>query len=78
MPFSLAEKGYFLLFLNSSLDIVTKDQKTFAEVYENKPFAALRYEDLQAGLDNCTLKHSCPKLILGLMHQMYVYTEIWK
>lgn len=42
----------------------------------DKPFASLRYEDLQAVLDNCTLKHASQELILGLMHQMYAYAEI--
>ena len=39
----------------------------------NKEFCSLTKNDLQAVIDNCTLKHSSLELILTLMRQMYKY-----
>lgn len=41
----------------------------------DREFASLRYEDLQAVVDGCTLKHSSIELIVTLLHQMYKYAE---
>ena len=41
-----------------------------------KPFADLRYDDLQSVVDDCPLKHSSKELIVSLFHQMYAYAEI--
>lgn len=39
----------------------------------NRTFSELRYNDLQAVIDNCPLKHSSKELILSLFHQLYAY-----
>ena len=39
----------------------------------DRPFADLRHKDLQAVVDDCPLKYSSKKLIVGLFHQMYGY-----
>ena len=48
--------------------------KNCAELHD-KPFADLRYHDLQNVIDNCPKKHSSLELILSLFHQMYAYAE---
>ena len=48
--------------------------KNCAELHD-KPFADLRYNDLQSVVDNCPKKHSSLELIVSLFHQMYAYAE---
>ena len=42
-------------------------------VLHGKIFSELRYSDLQAVIDSCSLKHASKELILSLFHQMYDY-----
>lgn len=46
--------------------------KNCAELHD-KEFISLTKSDLQAVIDNCTLKHASLELILTLYHQMYNY-----
>lgn len=39
----------------------------------NKQFAQIKYDDLQAVINSCPLKHSSLELIVSLMHQIYRY-----
>ena len=48
--------------------------KNCAELHD-KPFADLRYDDLQSVVDNCPRKHASLELIVSLLHQMYAYAE---
>lgn len=41
----------------------------------DKPFADLRYQDLQGLVDHCPLGYSSKSLIVSLFHQMYAYAD---
>ncbi len=44
----------------------------------DKIFRDLKYDDLQAIVDNCPLKHASLELIVSLIKQMYDYAEIYE
>lgn len=44
----------------------------------DRPFADLKYPDLQKVVDDCPLKHASLELIVSLMHQMYEYAIIFE
>ena len=44
----------------------------------DRPFADLRYPDLQGVVDACPLKHASLELIVSLMRQMYEYALIYE
>lgn len=58
----------------ASMDCTRAAFKNCSELHD-KPFADLRYNDLQNVIDNCPKKHSSLELILSLFHQMYAYAE---
>lgn len=44
----------------------------------DRPFADLKYPDLQMVVDNCPLKHASLELIVSLLRQMYEYALIYE
>lgn len=44
----------------------------------NKPFRALRHDDLQTVIDDCPLGYASLELIINLFNQMYAYAEIYE
>lgn len=59
-----------------SSKVSTKAAYKNCTVLHDKPFVALRHNDLQEVIDNCPLKHASLELIVSLFHGMYSYAKI--
>lgn len=61
----------------SSINSTAAAFKNCATLHD-RIFEDLRYDDLQAVIDQCDKSHASLELILSLFHQMYSYAEIYE